>query len=169
MQPPSGQDSGINEIVPVANVVPVEQMAGDDDEDTALLRGMLEEAKNYVLSFSWCESIISSFFAGGVGKIFAIFLFKIAPLRSDVDQWMWIVVGDIPPAYLPLQDCKSSREVFETYLAGMKRWVELARQGREGTREDGVPPVNVPATPEWAETLDKRLRSLADLIRPFFE
>jgi len=30
-------------------------MAGDDGEDTALLRQMLEEAKNYVLSFSWCN------------------------------------------------------------------------------------------------------------------
>jgi len=144
-------------------------MAGDDDEDTTLLRQMLDEAKKYLLSFVWCESILSSYFAGGVGKIFAIFLFKISPARPDVDQWMWIVVGDIPPAYLPLEDCKSSREVFQTYIDGMKRWVVLARQGREVLPEDCVPPVNVPATPEWAEKLDSRLRSLAELVKPFFD
>ena len=55
MQRPSGQDSGTNEVVPVPKVVPVARMAGDDGEDTALLRQMLEEAKNYVLSFSWCN------------------------------------------------------------------------------------------------------------------
>lgn len=59
-------------------------MKGDDDEDTALLRGMLEQAKNYIESFSWCDSIISSYFAGGVGKVFAIFLFKI---NSSILMW----------------------------------------------------------------------------------
>jgi hypothetical protein len=29
--------------------------------------------------------------------------------------------------------------------------------------------VNVPSTPEWAETLDSRLRMLSDVIKPFFE
>jgi len=144
-------------------------MAGDDDEDTAQLRQMLEEAKNYVMSFSWCESVLRSYFAGGVGKIFAIFLFNISPARADVDPWMWIVVEDIPPAYLPLEDCKSGREVFETYIDGMMRWVDLAREGREGAPEDWVPTVNVPATPEWAETLDDRLRSLTRLVKPMFE
>jgi hypothetical protein len=33
---------------------------------------MLVEARNYILSFPWCESILGSYFAGGVGKIFAI-------------------------------------------------------------------------------------------------
>ena len=87
-------------LAPVPDVVPVEQMSGDDDEDTALLRGMLEEAKNYIQSFSWCDSIISSYFAGGVGKVFAIFLFKINSSHRDVDPWEWVFVGDIPPAYL---------------------------------------------------------------------
>jgi hypothetical protein len=169
MQPPSGQDSGTNAIVPVPDVVPVERMKGDDDEDTALLKEMFEQAKNYILSFSWCESIASSFFACGVGKIFAIFLFQISPARPDVDHWMWIVVGDIPPAYIPLEDCRTSREVFDTYIDGMKRWVQIVREGRDATPEDRVPPVNVPATPEWAESLDGRLRSLTRLIQPIFE
>jgi hypothetical protein len=114
MQPTSEQDSGINEVGPVSNVVPVERLAGDDDDDTALLQQMLQEAKNYILSFSSCESIRGSYFAGGVGKIFAIFQFNISPARPDVDKWMCIVVGDIPPAYLPLEDCRTSREV--TYI-----------------------------------------------------
>src|SRR5467141_2544716 len=142
---------------------------GDDDEDTALLQQMLEEARNYILSFSWCESILGSYFAGGVGKVFAIFLFNISPARPDVDKWMWIVVGDIPPAYIPLEDCRTSREVFDTYIDGMKRWVQLAREGREAAPEDGVPHVNVPATREWAESLDGRLRSLAKLVQPLFQ
>ena len=161
---PSNTDDG----APVRDVVPVEQMSGDDEEDTALLREMLEQAKNYIQSCSLCDSIVSSYFAGGVGKVFAIFLFKINSTRSDVHPWEWIFVGDIPSAYLPLEDATSKTAAFETYIEGMKRWVEVARQGREPEPEDCCPPVNVPATPDWAERLDARLRTLNDVVKPFF-
>ena len=169
MQLPSGQDSGTNVAVPVSNVVPVGRIAGDDDVDAGVPREMLEEAERYLLSFSWCDSIIAAYFGGGVAKILAIFLFNIAPARPDVNEWVWIIVGDIPPAYLPLEDCKSAMEAFETYIDGMKRWVMLAREGRAGTPEEGVPPVSVPATPEWAEKLEIKLRILTGEVRPFFE
>src|SRR5262249_47397524 len=109
-------NSNIDDTVPVRNVVPVEQMRGDDDEDTAFLGEMLEHAKNYIESFSWCDSIVSSYFAGGVGKVFAIFLFKINSSYRHVDPWEWIFVGDIPPAYLPLEDATSKMAAFETYI-----------------------------------------------------
>lgn len=166
---PSPPNPGSNELVPVPSVVPVDRMAGDDEEDTKLLREMLQEARHYILSFSWCEFVLASYFGGGVRGILAIFLFHISSARPGVDKWMWVVVGDIPPAYLPLQDCASSREVFNAYIAGMKRWVELAREGREASPADCVPPVNVPPTREWAESLDRRSRSLTELLQTFFE
>ena len=166
---PSEKGSGTNEVVPVSNVVPVERMAGDDDGDTAVLRQMLEEAERYLLSFSWCGSIVSAYFGGGVAKILAIFLFNITPARPDVNEWIWTIVGDIPPVYLPLEDCKSVMEAFDTYIDGMRRWAMLAREGRVGTPEDGVPPVNLPATPESAEKLEVKLRVITDGVRPFFE
>jgi hypothetical protein len=169
MRPSSGQASGNNEAVPISNVVPVKRMVGDDDLDTAHLRQMLDEAERYLLSFSWCDSIVSAYFGGGVAKILAIFLFNISPARPDVNEWIWTIVGDIPPAYLPLEDCKSAMEAFETYIDGMKRWAMLAREGRVGTPEEGVPPVNVPATPQWAEKLEIKLRVLMDGASPFFE
>jgi hypothetical protein len=156
-------------VAPVPDVVPVEQMIGDDDEETALLRRMLEQAKKYIQSFPWCDSITSSYFAGGVGEVFAIFLFEINSGRRDLDPWEWIFVGDMPPAYLPLEDAPSKMAAFETYLDGMKRWVAVAREGREPQPEDCCPPVNFPPNPEWAEKLDSRLRTLSEVIRPFFE
>jgi hypothetical protein len=169
MQLPSGKDSGTNEAAPVPNVVPVERMTGDDDVDTALLRQMLDAAERYLLSFSWCDSIVSAYFGGEVAKILAIFLFNISPARPDVNEWIWIIVGDIPPAYLPLEDCESAMEAFETYIDGMKRWAVPAREGRVGTPEEGVPPVNAPATLESAEKVEIQLRVLTDGVRPFFK
>jgi hypothetical protein len=162
---PSRNDSD----APIAGVVPVDLMTGDDEEETALLRAMSEHAEGYVRSFSWCKEVRSSFFGGGVGGIIAVFLFNIRPARPDVGSWIWIIVGDIPSAYLPLDDARSPAEVFQTYLRGMSKWVELAREGRNGTADDGVPPINVPATPEWAEKLDQRLNSLRLVVQTFFD
>lgn len=163
---PDAQDASE---APVPDVVSTEQMTGDDEEDTEYLRQMLEQAKNYLQSFSWCDGIVSGYFAGGVGKIFAIFLFRIKTGRPDVDPWEWIFVGDLPPAYCPLEDAASKLTAFDTYIEGMKRWVEVARRGQEPKPEDCCPPVSVPATPEWAEELDKRLQFLGAMKRPNFE
>jgi hypothetical protein len=152
-----------SELVPAASIV------GDDEQDTVLLRKMSEDAKQYISSFPWCETILGSYFGGGVGGIFAVFFFHIRPSRFDVAPWIWIVVGDIPSAYLPITDCESPAEVFRSYIRGMNRWVELARKGQNGTPEQGVPPVNVPATPEWAERLNQRLDALTLAVKPFFE
>ncbi len=166
---PGVPDSENKRISSVPHIAPVEQMAGEDDEETALLRQMLGEAKSYALSFSWCDAIEDSYFGGGIGKIIAIFLFNISTQRPDVDPWMWIIVGDIPPAYLPLEDCRSPKEVFDTYVDGMRKWAGLARKGQPGATAEGVPPVNVPATPEWAEQLESRLRLLTEFAGAFFE
>src|SRR5882757_9396327 len=144
-------------------------IVGDDEQDTILLRKMSEDAKQYISSFRWCETILSSYFGGGVGGIFAVFFFHIRPSHSDVAPWIWIVVGDIPSAYLPVTDCESPAEVLRSYLRGMNRWVELARKGQNGTPDQGVPPVRVPATPEWAERLNKKLYGLTIAVKPFFE
>jgi hypothetical protein len=152
-----------------SELVLTQDLEGDDEQDSFLLRKMSEEAKHYISSFSWCSEIRNSYFGGGVGGIFAVFLFYIRPGRPNVESWIWIVVGDIPPAYLPVSDCKSPGEVFKNYIRGMTRWVELARLGRTGTPEDGVPPVNVPATPEWAEKLGQRLVGLTLSVKAVFE
>jgi hypothetical protein len=152
-----------------SELVLTQNIEGDDEQDTFLLRRMSEDARHYISSFSWCSGIQNSYFGGGVGGIFAVFLFQIRPSRPDVESWIWIVVGDIPPAYLPISDCKSASEVFKTYIRGMTKWVELARLGQSGTPEDGIPPVNMPATPEWAEKMSQRLVGLTLSVKPFFE
>jgi len=41
-----------------------------------------------------------------------------------------------------------SRDFQDIPKTGMSKWVEHARRGQSGTPDDGVPPVNVPATPD---------------------
>ncbi len=152
-----------------SGLTPAAEIASDDEVDLKLLQKMSGRATQYISSFSWCEGVLESYFAGGLGGIFAVFFFHIRPSRPEVDPWIWIMVGDIPSAYLPLSDCRSPSEALDTYIEGMSKWIELARQGKTGTAEQGVPPVNVPATPEWAERLRQKLDGLKEIVRPFFE
>jgi hypothetical protein len=149
--------------IPVTGVVPLEKMAGDDEGDTTLLREMAERAENFLKSFPWCLAIRESFFGAGIGKIIAVFLFRIARVRPDVDEWLWVVVGDLPPAYLVTDCCKTPSGAVEGYIEEMSKWVECARHGRAVA---DVIPVNVPSTPEWAEKLHSRLETLKTTILP---
>ena len=90
----AGLDS-LSEIMelPPKSVVPIEKMIGDDDEDNILLQQMSKDAEEYIRSFSWCGGILRAFFGGGVGGIFAVFLYQIIPARPDVSSWIWIVGG----------------------------------------------------------------------------
>jgi hypothetical protein len=108
-------------------------------------------------------SIRESFFGSGVGRIIAVFLFRISPARPDIDEWLWVMVGDLPPAYLVTECCKTPSEAVEAYIEEMSKWVELARRGQAS---EDVIPVNVPPTPKWAENLYRRLEFLKTTILP---
>jgi hypothetical protein len=163
---PSFPDKDTNP--PTAGLVPMSELSGDD-EDASLLRRMSHEAEAYLRSFSWCKDVCRAYFGGGVGGVFAIFLFNIQASRQGVGAWMWIIVGDVPSAYLPLEDASTAKEAFTSYVRGMSKWVELARLGQSGTPDEGVPPINVPPTPEWADKLERKLQSLVLIIKPFFD
>jgi hypothetical protein len=151
--------------VPVKGVVPLNQMFGGDDEDIKLLRIMASSAENYLSCFPWCGRIREMYFGDGYGGIVAVFLFHIEPSRDAVDDWIWVVYGDVPPAYLVTDVCKTPSQALEGYVEEMLKWVELAKQGRSSR---DVIPVNVPATPENAANLETRLKLLQEVIVPAF-
>jgi hypothetical protein len=153
----------------VPNLVPVDQMQGEDEEDTSLLRRMSEQAEAWLNSHTWCTAAKCKYFGGGIGGIFAVFLCRVDSPSPDVDPWIWVMTGDPPPAYLPLEDASSPREVFREYIRGMTRWAEFARQGITGNAEDFVPPVDLPSTPESAYKLEAKLHLLLLLVKPYFD
>ncbi len=152
--------------IPVKNVIPIDQLFGEDEEDTRLLRGMVDVAQEFLLSFSWCKSIREMYFGSGVGGVVAVFFFHIEPSRPDVDEWLWVVVGDVPPAFLVIDLNKSPSQVLESYIDEMAEWVKLAEHG---CSSEEVIPVNVPATREHAKALAGRLKVLRDVIVPMFQ
>jgi hypothetical protein len=135
-------------------LTPADDLTGDDLQDTHLLHEALDEATRFLEQFSWCQEIRRRFFGWGVGGVVAVFLFEITPRDPGVDELLWVVAGDVPPAYLVTDDLSTPREALAGYVELMAEWVSAAREGR--SVEDLIP-VNVEATPANAERLASRL------------
>jgi hypothetical protein len=146
-----------------AKRVPGARLWGEDAEDTRLLKGMLREARTFVTSFRWCRCLKKISFGLGVGGIVAVFLAKIEPAEADVDDELWVVVGDVPPAYLVTEESPDPKAALRAYIAEMRRWIRAVRAGRS-TRE--LIPVNAPATREMAKRLEIRLDFLEQKVLP---
>lgn len=72
-------------------------------------------------------------------------------------HWVWIIVGDIPPAYFGLEDAPNFARALECYIGCMESWVEAVQEGRDVSE---LIPVNTPATSGNAKCLAWRLEFL---------
>jgi hypothetical protein len=148
---------------PIESVIPLAEIQGDDEEDTALLKEMAEQAIRYVRSYPWCLDLGEGYFGDGIGGIVGIFLFRVAIKGFDGYQWIWVFMGDIPSAYLLLDSYRSPHAALEKYIDGLEAWVKEAQQGR--TSPDLIP-IDVPPTPEHVAMARSRVASLREHILP---
>ena len=100
-------------------------------------------------------AVAETYFGDGVGGIYAVVLFRIVPASAEIDEWLWVVVGDLPPLYLVTDDAPTPADAMRAYIEPRDEWITAAREHKP---LDEIAPVNVPATREWADSLDSRLR-----------
>jgi hypothetical protein len=147
--------------IDMTTVTPVSAMAGEDAEDTQALKALATKATDFLSSFRWCTSVVESFVGLAVAGVIGVFLFRIRPAEPDVDEWLWVVVGDVPPAYLVVDDAPSPTAALEAYISEMQQWVDAVKAGAP---TDELIPVNVPATREFADMLESRLQFLQQRV-----
>lgn len=83
-----------------------------------------------------------------------------------MDSWVWVIVGDVPPAYITCEDAKNPYEALDAYMGAMEEWVRAAQTGESVA---DLIPVNVPATPANAAMLDRRPKLIDEQILPSLE
>jgi hypothetical protein len=150
-------------VPPVPSAVPIEFLRGEDDQDTNLLRGMGEEAVLYVQSFDWCVELHEQYFGDGIGGVVALFLFRITIRDLETPEWVWIIVGDLPPAYLGFHGFPSPRAALLLYIEGVEEW--LAASPEERVSGDLIP-IEVPPKAELIEMLRDRAAKLRSAVLP---
>lgn len=140
---------------------PINEMRGEDEEETRLLSAQLSAAREYLRTHDWCKSIKKEYFGDGVGGIVAAFLFHITPRTKDVDDKLWVVCGDIPSAYLVLDDAPTGTDAISIYCDLMTEWAEavLSEKGL-----DDVYPVDAKPTKKNAKDLLSRIEFIRQEI-----
>jgi hypothetical protein len=124
---------------------------------------MAEKAIGYVQSFEWCVELHDLYFGDGVGGVVAIFLFRVTIRGVEDSEWIWVVVGDLPSAYMEFEPSHSPRAALLRYIVGVEAWLTAP----EEEREDGdLIPIVVPAGAEFIETLKGRMDTLRSGILP---
>ena len=138
-------------------------IVGDNVEDTALLERMADDAEAYLKTFDWCQTIDTTYFAGGVGGIAALFLVEFnEPLQSS-DQQLWIVAGDIPSAYFVTDEARNPRQAIRLYCQLMNDW---ANSVLNLETERKVFPVRADRTKDNALSLKERIEFIMKDIVP---
>lgn len=142
---------------------PQNEIAGDDAEDTALLKKMARDARAYIQSFEWCPPISRVSLGYGVGGVLALFHFEFARAIEDTDRELWVVVGDIPSAYFIYEGNEDKAVALECYCALMEEWAVAVRDGESA---DECFPVDFEPTVENAEELLSRIAFIRNELRP---
>lgn len=120
----------------------------------AELQELAREAHQFLSSHTWCAAIESQHLAWGIAGVIAVFFFRISPGAAGVDKELWVVVGDIPPAYIVTPKRDGWQGALRGYVYEMRRWVRAARARRSVEK---LIPVNVRPTLEYANMLGSRL------------
>ena len=118
------------------------------------VRELAAEAEEFVASQRWCQKVVGVRLAWAVAHVLGVFQVDLAPAQPGVDSTLWVVVGDVPPAYLVLDESPTWREALRGYVAEMSRWVHAVKHGLP---LDDVIPVEAEPSLEHAEMLAGRL------------
>lgn len=138
----------------------VEDIFDSDPVEMKILQERVEEAKNYILSFNWCTVVKKLWFAGGFSSV-TVFFVEIESVNYDKN--LWIIVGDLPPAHLVVDEIPDLKEALLSYVYHMRKWVAAVKKGRS---VKNCIPVNVAPDLKNAETLELRLNFIERVYVP---
>lgn len=120
---------------------------------------VLTSADEFVTDFPWCAEVVERHVGGVAGPV-SVLLYRIVP-TGDADEWLWVAVGDAPPAVIVADGAPTPAHAVAAYCRQMSRWVEGVRAGAP---LDETWPVLTPdgrtllePTPETADLVDERL------------
>ena len=137
------------------------KIEGDDPDDTELLREMAAEVRDYIEDFEWSPRITSIHLAFGIGGVVGAFLVQFDEVIEDSDDALWVIVGDLPSAYVIVEPGDDGMSALSRYCEMMEDWAINVLEGN--SLEDSFP-VDAEETHEHAEMLRQRIAFLRSEI-----
>lgn len=124
---------------------------------------LLEESKKYLTSHKWCKSIKQGWLFTNIGYAVNIFLYEIENEQSPDDNFIWIMVGDLPAIYLDTYGVETTREVIEGYIDLASDWIHFAESDQY---LDNCFPFQINISSESIRMFKERIQLLHDNILP---
>lgn len=129
-------------------------MAAEPSDTTWTVPAMTALAERFLAGQHWVSRV------HGVTPVFAIagtlgvFRCAVIPSQPDADVMVWVVVGDLRPAWVLHEPGDSWQDALAGYVDDMERWVAAARAGKPLS---DVIPVDVARTGEYLDEFAARL------------
>jgi hypothetical protein len=127
------------------------------DPETAALAA---EARAFLAAQRWVHQVLDGRVGIAIPGVLGVFQFDLEA-RPEVPSPLWVVVGDLPSAYLPGDDLPSWEAALDGYVWEMQRWVDAVRAGES---VDELIPTGVAPTVEHADVLASRLEFIRQRI-----
>lgn len=130
----------------------------DDLREVQLATQLAADAENWLAQFEWVIKTRSTLVGYAIPGVVGVFLIEIDPSDSSIDRELWVIVGDLPPAYISPDFASTPDEALNCYIAEMQAWVDAVIAGE--STDDLIP---VDATPD--ESNARMLQQRLDLLR----
>lgn len=140
----------------LTHVCPIESYKAED------CHALVVEVQEYLAGFDWA-STGRTWVGECIPGVIGIFLVELKPSDMDIDSFTWVIVGDLPPAYISPVYATSPREALNGYISEMAAWVEAVEKDEP---VDDLIPVNATPTRQNAASLQSRLEFLRREILP---
>ncbi len=146
----------------LAGLLDARALQGETAYETQLLASHREAARAHLESFAWCTEVRDERYGIGVGGVIAAFAMEVL-VKGRTREWLWVVAGDLPPAYFSLARAVCPCAALRAYCELVERWVAAVQSG---TLHRDVLPLGVEATAEAAGMVGAKLATMKRLVLP---
>lgn len=135
----------------------------DSEEERKEFEPIERRARDFLTSHTWCPPIQATFVGAYFPPIVSVFAYKVEKSHpigtdsTDVLEWIWVVVGDLPSAYLVNEEITDGLVALAGYTAVAADWVKAVEAGGSA---DGPVCFDAPAEKKYAELMRPRIEFL---------
>ncbi len=145
-----------------SSIISIEDL---DEKSLYEISETYQSAREYMENQKWCLKILESFLGIDEGYILGVFLFKIIPSDENIEEYLWVVAGDLPPLYLVTEAAATPADALSRYIEVMTVWAEAATAQ---TYRPDLPPVEADFSKENGIALQTRLKLLREYLSENF-
>ncbi len=153
-------------------MIGIEDISGVVATDAEMFVSMATRAKDFLAARPWCSSIGNGYLDRGLAGVIAVFYFEVTSNDSTREyKDTWVIVGRIPPIYVPTEIASTGIEAIEEYLKVLWVWAQAVEMGEPIGDLPDVLCQNgrdlLAQTPENAAIIQRQEESLRSEILPW--